>query len=80
MQNTPPKDGNPGTATLTDELDVSAYAFALVMREAVQNQGVEQSAADFMKHRMGEVMDHLLAGKDINTTYIDGVFTATLVD
>lgn len=66
--------------SFTDPFDASAYAFAAVMAEAVANMVLTHADAEHLSDRMGEVMDHLMAGKHVmagrNT---DGSFTLELL-
>ena len=66
---------------LGDVLDASAFAFAAVMREAVASGKISDADASTLMDRMGEVMDHLLAGKDIKAgSEPNGPFVLELLD
>jgi len=68
-------------APLGDILDASAFAFAAVMREAVASGKISDADASALMDRMGEVMDHLLSGKEINAgRAANGSFTLELLD
>lgn len=71
----------PETQSMTDPFDASAFAFAAVMREAVEQKRITLVEAERLSDRMGEVMDHLTSGKHVmagrNT---DGSFTLELLD
>lgn len=70
----------PEKHSMTDPFDASAFAFAAVMREAVEQNRITLVEAERLSDRMGEIMDHLVSGGRVMAGKgDDGSFTLELL-